>query len=434
MAFKSGTERFDEALETLLSLGATRGFEFYNGYKGVLVWLSKQANPVVAKNTVGSQISVGGFFSDKSLLAVEIRRSLRALLLLKITCHNLSRDGVTALKGIYDGARYPHQLIKINSEIKEASRSPRLTSIEPVEISPAVYEYAGGIGFPHTRQTLEDGRNSGNQMLREAHAYMKSPSREKLLYTRWFGDFDATFNGKKNRETVEDNIRKVMGAYATKRMMFTFTRRMGDVIATAAQQSYEEFCKQNYIKVNLAEYFFPGTDSHSDQLFYDAKEYAAYFDRHLKIKAEKNSKFLNIICREMNGYYSSYSEERRKFKEAKAKAKADPDIIKLETEMHENWMLLPLPPWAERERKISVAGVIVHEATHQIVDTTDVSVLMRGEGEEEVVYSSAGGEVMYGADKCYWLARKAPQLAITNADNYRLFCEEFLLTKSLQTT
>jgi hypothetical protein len=33
---------------------------------------------------------------------------------------------------------------------------------------------------------------------------------------------------------------------------------------------------------------------------------------------------------------------------------------------------------------------------------------------------------MYGPNLCGWLARTYPDRAVGNADNYRLYCEEFM--------
>jgi hypothetical protein len=58
-----------------------------------------------------------------------------------------------------------------------------------------------------------------------------------------------------------------------------------------------------------------------------------------------------------------------------------------------------------------VAGVILHEVSHNTIGTTDIV---------------EAGQTMYGPNLCAWLARSNPDKTADNADNYRLFCEQFL--------
>ncbi|MDI1436116.1 M35 family metallo-endopeptidase [Polyangium sorediatum] len=61
--------------------------------------------------------------------------------------------------------------------------------------------------------------------------------------------------------------------------------------------------------------------------------------------------------------------------------------------------------------KMSGAGVIVHELSHAVCATNDEK--------------NASGQVLYGPRKCLAVAVEAPAKAVTNADSYRLFSDEY---------
>lgn len=68
---------------------------------------------------------------------------------------------------------------------------------------------------------------------------------------------------------------------------------------------------------------------------------------------------------------------------------------------------------AVRHGTDSCAGVIIHELSHSEARTFDHP------------YPGRGGGVSYGTTKCQWLAKNHPDLAVTNADNFEFYCEEF---------
>lgn len=68
---------------------------------------------------------------------------------------------------------------------------------------------------------------------------------------------------------------------------------------------------------------------------------------------------------------------------------------------------------AVRHGTDSCAGVIIHELSHSEAQTRDHP------------YPGPGGGTSYGTKKCKWLATNRPELAVTNADNYEFYCEEF---------
>lgn len=57
-------------------------------------------------------------------------------------------------------------------------------------------------------------------------------------------------------------------------------------------------------------------------------------------------------------------------------------------------------------------GCLVHELSHNALDTLDITVVKTG-------------EKVYGGPKCRTLARGNPRLAFQNADNWGFFIEEF---------
>ncbi|MDI1450053.1 M35 family metallo-endopeptidase [Polyangium sp. 6x1] len=61
--------------------------------------------------------------------------------------------------------------------------------------------------------------------------------------------------------------------------------------------------------------------------------------------------------------------------------------------------------------KMSAAGVIIHELSHALCATNDEK--------------NAKGQVLYGPPKCLAIAVAAPATAVTNADSYRLFSDEY---------
>ncbi|TKC87731.1 hypothetical protein FAZ69_15700 [Trinickia terrae] len=414
MAFKSGAERFDEALGTLLSLGAKNGEEIYKGYKGVLEWLGQQANPVAAKGVAGSQISVGGVFSDDHPMAKEIRRTLRALLLLLVTRYGLTQSELKAIKRKYDGSRSPAQLNEIVSSIKE--KSSRIRNLS-VLIDSKVYRHAGELGMPDVAQVLRAGRDSGSRVLGEAYAYMNSASDDKNFYSPWFGDWDAKgkngeYGGKMYREVVKDKLKKVLDAYLSKSLSFTaekYGSLNANVYATAVPQSYEDFIGRNYIEVDLGRHFFTSTSSHSSEIVRDDALFADVLERLFRLNGEEEAIESAYRKAVMDGDFHWADKEGP----ARLAYDRDARLRDVQERKDRNKERLPRDP-PGRPKRISVTGVILHEATHQVVKTTDVKI---------------SGEAMYGPNYCRWLSKNHPDQALLNADSYRLFCEEFLLPR-----
>jgi hypothetical protein len=80
---------------------------------------------------------------------------------------------------------------------------------------------------------------------------------------------------------------------------------------------------------------------------------------------------------------------------------------------------------------ITRGGAFAHELTHRFAQTIDVKVpdaVYRGL-QRPVPAPGAARASGYGPLTCAGLGAHAPELAITNADNYRLFCEDAIYRK-----
>jgi hypothetical protein len=76
-------------------------------------------------------------------------------------------------------------------------------------------------------------------------------------------------------------------------------------------------------------------------------------------------------------------------------------------------------------RLIARYGTIIHEMSHWTVSTDDVNMGLITKGAGGRVLSSPTDVDCYGANVCARLAEVAPEKAINNADNYRIFCEQY---------
>jgi hypothetical protein len=84
-----------------------------------------------------------------------------------------------------------------------------------------------------------------------------------------------------------------------------------------------------------------------------------------------------------------------------------------------------------REMGVTRGGAFAHELTHRFAQTVDVDVpnaVYVGLGRA-VPASEAARAKGYGPFTCAGLGAHAPDLAVTNADNYRLFCEDAIYAK-----
>ena len=80
-------------------------------------------------------------------------------------------------------------------------------------------------------------------------------------------------------------------------------------------------------------------------------------------------------------------------------------------------------PDATDKMMVTRAGAVIHELSHRFAKTKDVKLT------EDVYHHlkkdvPAQRHIAYGARGAQALAKVNPELAVTNADNYRMFCED----------
>jgi hypothetical protein len=394
---KSDQQRFSEATDALLSLASTEGMEIYNGYAGVQEWLSQQADPAAAEKRVGALLSLGYQFGGTAATA-SLRDAVRALLLVQITRCGLGSAGIKALKARASSSNPVSARATTVKELKELC-SRIIVSPGGIFIDTNIYKWANKTGLADIGRTLRAGRDRGVKMLQSAYQYVAVGGDPKRYYAQWFGTADA-------REVAE-NLQRMMDAYRTKSIDIyadesqqtkssaaSAEEKLNNVYGSAIRQQHSVFLKQKTVRVNLGEHFFGKTATHSHQIVYDDQQ-VVYLERALALSAQRKQ------------------AEARFFAGVKAGGDADAldaihtrESAALTAQIKEQAALLPTG-----EEQISVAGVILHEVSHNTVGTTDVV---------------EAGQTMYGPNLCAWLARSNPDMTADNADNYRLFCEQFL--------
>ncbi len=162
----------------------------------------------------------------------------------------------------------------------------------------------------------------------------------------------------------------------------------------SATRAWEALAATGVIRVNLGKHFFGGAAEHSHQIVYDAEQ-ILYLERAIALSEERvqaNKAFFQAV--QAGGDVNVLEAER------------DMRVADLTAQIALQDALLP-----KGDEQISVAGVLLHEVSHNAVGTTDHVV---------------SGQAMYGPNFCSWLARTNPAKTVDNADSYRLFCEQFL--------
>jgi len=384
---KSDEKRFDAALETLLSLAQREGMVIYNGYAGMLEWLGQQADRATAKQKAGAAISLGYHFSSSPAIAA-LRDALRALLLLQVTRFAMSGGPLKRLKDRASANPTVARATTLN-ELKELCGR---IIVRPggILVDKRVYYWAGVNRFAHISQTLRAGRDTGVQLLESAYAYVAQGTDPTGHYVRWFGTGDAN--------VVRTNLRHMMDAYRNKAIGI-YAEESGEMLKPvfgSAARAFEAL-SANVIKVNLGAHFFGQTATYSRQIVYDEQQ-ISYMERAMALSEEREQANKGFFRALHDGGIQDVLE-----RELEARK------IDLTAQMREQTALLPPPGVGEQ---ISVAGVILHEVSHNAVRTTDVQ---------------EAGQVMYGPNFCMWLARTKPARTVENADSYRLFCEQFMV-------
>ncbi|HVZ44297.1 MAG TPA: M35 family metallo-endopeptidase [Ramlibacter sp.] len=388
-------QRFDDALATLNELAA-HDMDFYKGYEGVLDWLAQQTSPGTAKGVVGEQLSLGWHFR-KSAAITQFREALRAYLLVLITRYGLAGGQLKTAKGIEPGSDAAHTRRVLLASLKNYCRRI-VVRHGGIVIDSKVYEWAGLRHFADVARVLRDGRDRGAEILRHAFAYARRVDDAQGHYARWFGIA--------NRREVATDFERLIEVYHKKSIRIRVEERterdgsvrLDTVYGVATRQHWDYAQPKELIDIRLGDYFFDGTAVHSSQIVHDTAMYDAILERHLVMKKEQATALEDLRQAIMAGGDEVALEAAHTLREA--------DIAR---RIREN--AARVPPQDRTREKISVTGVILHEVTHNAIWTTDVQI---------------EGQAMYGPNCCLWLARNHPGKAATNADNFRLFSEEFL--------
>ncbi|SMF13588.1 Lysine-specific metallo-endopeptidase [Alteromonadaceae bacterium Bs31] len=385
---KSNSQRFDEALATLLQLGSSKNQAIYKAYLGVLEWLDSQASRSSAINTVGGKISLGKYSGNSPQLK-EHRKAVRALLLLLATRYAKTNSELSKTGSSYKDYK---SAIDTNKVIKELTNNSQgiVVSTSGIVVAPEIYISASQeFKLPDVALVLRTGRDKARDIVQKGHANLIAKG-EDINYKMWFGDASP-----ERMAQVKQNLEKVLKGIHSKSIYFKNALNKA-TWGTAMPQSFDTFMQEKYVSINLGDYFYTASGKHSKQKDFPQDKFDSTIKKNMKLQdQEKNvrSQFFQDI-------------------------KADgADIAKLEKAMDEQ-----IEKIKEQRKKnaaafksggdvISYAGVIVHEATHNIVRTTDVEV---------------SGYTMYGPNFCRWLAQNHPDKAVNNADSYRLYCEMFL--------
>jgi hypothetical protein len=387
----SDSERFDEALAGILEL-AGEGQELYKGYLGVLEWLQQQQDATrdAARAAVGKQLHLG-YHWNKSPAITAFRKTQRALLLILATRY--AGDGMKAAKSLEPGSDPVTARRGLVTQLKILCNRIAVAH-GGIKVDPLVYRHAVVREFPNIALTLRRGRDDGATMLREAFAYVHGGGDAGGHYARWFGTAP--------RSGVATSLQRVLDAYMHKSIMIKLgmgsETQVREDYGSAAKQAYDEFISRTCIEIALGEHFYGRTDNHSSQIMHDPASYADILKVHMDLKSRVKTAEGNFFVRLKAGDDADALDAELN----RIRAEVEPLVAT-------NLARIRKPGGDE---KISVAGVIVHEACHQVIDADDVDM--------------DNGVKAYGPDLCHWLAQYRAADAARNADNYRIFCEQFL--------
>lgn len=392
---KSKKQTFDDAMAALLTLAAAGNMVMYKSYNGVLQWLEAQANQETAKERIGGMISLGSDSGQSVSLAVH-RNATLALLLVMATRYAASSKEISARKSAASGFRTVQDTHAVVKELIE--RSARIVeSHGGILIQPKVYGHATRLRTPNVALMLRSGRDTAKQLLGEAYGYTtRSRSGFRSKYESWFGTAPP--------DSVQENLKRMYDALCRKSVNFDADGRgaqggLQSGWANATPQTYTDFLKKDYVDINLAEHFFDSgkTGEHSSQIVEDPAIVSDVLNRHMELAREKEAVGTSFFADIKLGADIDLRQARH-----------DRELADVQRRIDANAAGFP----SSRDDKISVAGVIVHETSHNVVSTQDVQI---------------NSVTMYGPNLCGWLARTHPDKAVNNADSYRLYCEEFMV-------
>lgn len=378
---KAATDRFNEALKTLEDYCVQR--QTPGAYYAVLNWLQKQPNIPTAKATVGALLSL-----DTHGPAANDRKLARAYLLVSATCENKSAAVIGTLR--QELLKTPTAMFgaMVQSRLMGATSRYPLLSGAPL-IHKSLRDHLDGTGFSQAHVT--DGVATAKFVLGKAKLMLDS-NQCNAVYERWFGAMDqARYN------TVKQNISKMVLEAHTKPIVLRYNGE--NEFGCVNQTNKTEYREQNIISITLGTRFFgPQAGVRPRSNVFELAPYATAVNAMMMLNGEREAA-QRAIMREARKYDDVAKQNQ--VTEAGFR-KIDVDIDAKRTALGSAF---------KDDYVIAYEGTVVHEFSHLIAGTDDVKL---------------DGVTMYGYNLCRYLATSRPARAIQNADNYRLFCDEFL--------
>ncbi|MDI1443446.1 M35 family metallo-endopeptidase [Polyangium sp. 6x1] len=374
---KAATDRFDEALKTLEDFCAQR--QSPGAYYAVLNWLKKQAHPATAKATVGALLSL-----DTHGPAPADRKLGRAFLLVSATCDGKSAVQVDQLR---------KELLATPSGAFSAVVQTRLASAiarHPLLSGSAVFEKSllDKIGLlQFDKQKIHDAFETTKGLLRKAKSLLDARQCD-AAYTRWFGAMDDA-----RYQAVTMNIGRLVIASHTRPVVFEYLGKSD--FGSSRTLDFKGYTREGIARIALGDKFFgPGADRQPRNA---ARNVAPAMMQMKGLNDEKDRAVKDTMLRVAA------------LDDPNARRLADAEGAQKEAEINGRRAALAAASLKD-DSVIGYAGICVHELSHNVVSTDDV------------VYQ---GVTMYGYNLCQYLAANEPKRALINADNYRLFCDEF---------
>ncbi|MDI1428788.1 M35 family metallo-endopeptidase [Polyangium sorediatum] len=378
---KAATDRFDEALKTLEDFCVQR--QTPSAYFGVLNWLQKQPNRDTARATIGARISLdthGPLPADRKLA--------RAFLLVAATCENKSEAQVGLLRqellAAPQGAFGAKVLTMLNAAI---ARQPHLPGA--VVLDATLQTKIADAGF--AKANILDAFETAKFVLGKAKLLLDA-GQCSAAYTRWFGTMDAA-----RYDTVKGNISNLVFAAHAKPVVIRYLATPD--FGSTEKQTFQRYSGKREALIALGDKFFGANAGRRPRSnVYDLPTYGAAVNKVMELNDEKAKAEAKVL------------KEAQKFPDV-AKQNAVTEAGFREIEVNIDAKRKALVADFKDDYVIGYTGVIVHELSHHVAGTIDLT---------------SEGVTMYGYNLCRFLAANSPKSAIKNADNYRLFCDEFL--------
>ncbi|MDA9556339.1 M35 family metallo-endopeptidase [Vibrio sp.] len=388
---KTNIDRFNQGLDGLLTLGGTDNEAIYKGYYGVLEWLDAQGNMDTAMETLGAKLALGGYVihSEK---AKKHRNAVRSYMLLMATRYAYSDSQLTDISTTHSSYNNAQSTQTVIDLLVEKSR-PIVASTSGVVLTPKLLNVMNEKNLDITEFTkkIRQGRDDAKRIVERGLAALSTTPNSNL--TGWFGQLTNS-----QLSTLKSNFKQLLTALTQKSIQLDAAVKT-QTWGTATPRDYERMMQRDYIEINLGHYFYTKTGAHSKQLVRDPSFYDSVISTGINLSSDQRQMRSDLLH---NLQQSSSDDETEAINTA-----YDVASKALKKKIKDNEARLQ----KDEHALISYAGVILHEVTHNVINTTDVSL---------------SGVTMYGPNSCFWLAKRSPAHCITNADNYRLYCENYL--------